>query len=143
VTTTPLAYLHATLDAVEQEAEAARPGPWTVWNAHHNVAVVHDSGQRSGSGLPLGPLVVSASSDHALPDAVHIARHDPAAVLRRIAADRKILAAHPITRDVRDIRITRFGCRTCHKRDDRVDGRGYCDTLIALAEGWGWTEEGT
>lgn len=136
MTTGPLAFLHATLDAVQAEAEAARPGPWAVWSAHHNVAVVHDSGQRSGSGLPLGPLVVSASSDHALPDAVHIARHNPAAVLRRIKADRKLIAMH-----VGDHECWVYDPTGETDRSTFVLTGETCSTVQLLAEGWGWTEK--
>jgi hypothetical protein len=79
--------------------------------------------------------------------AEHIVRHDPAAVLRRIAADRKLLAAHPYTTRVISPLCGQesagFGCETCHNWDGVPEGRGNCATVLALAEGWGWTEEAT
>lgn len=138
VTTDPLVFLRAALDAAQAEAEAATKGPWetegddptddTVYSVCENPDLV-------------GQQVAFTRGPQSYDNMVHIARHDPAAVLRRIAADRKILAMHPMTDDVRDVRITRFGCQTCHRWDDRAEGRGYCDTIIALAEGWGWTED--
>lgn len=77
--------------------------------------------------------------------AEHIVRHDPAAVLRRIAADRKILEAHPYTTRVINPLCGQesagFGCETCHNWDGVPEGRGNCTTVLALAEGWGWTEK--
>ena len=67
----------------------------------------------------------------------------PASVRRRCAADRKLIAAHPITRDVVTVKpdgTHGFGCEVCHY-DHYVEGRGWCDTLLALAEGYGWPEE--
>jgi hypothetical protein len=77
--------------------------------------------------------------------AYHVVRHDPAAVLRRCEADRKILAAHPYTTTVINpldgSRNAGFGCETCHDWDGVPEGRGNCSTLLALAEGYGLTKE--
>ncbi|MFF3891360.1 DUF6221 family protein [Streptomyces sp. NPDC001914] len=77
--------------------------------------------------------------------AEHIVRHDPAAVLRRCAADRRILAAHPYTTTVINPQDgssnAGFGCETCHAWDAVPEGRGNCSTLLDLAEGYGLTEE--
>jgi hypothetical protein len=79
--------------------------------------------------------------------AEHIVLHDPEAVLQRIAAERKILAAHPYTTRVINPLCGQesagFGCETCHNWDGVPEGRGNCATVLALAEGWGWTEETT
>lgn len=64
--------------------------------------------------------------------AEHVVRHDPAAVLRRCAADRKILEVHePI------------GGACGFDREDGyyVEDINDCPTLLALAEGYGLTEE--
>jgi hypothetical protein len=77
--------------------------------------------------------------------AEHIVRHDPAAVLRRIAADRKILEAHPVDTDIINPgygkHVADFGCRTCHDWDGVTEGYGWCDTVRLLAEGYGWAGE--
>jgi hypothetical protein len=73
------------------------------------------------------------------PIAEHIAMHDPAAVLRRSAADRKILEHHaPNTYGI-DI----HACTGCGSDDYgwNVDHTNDCPTLQALAEGYGLTEE--
>jgi hypothetical protein len=67
--------------------------------------------------------------------------NDPDAVLRRCAADRKILAAHPYTTRVVNPgygpHTAGFGCETCHDWDGVPEGRGNCATILALAEGYG------
>lgn len=74
---------------------------------------------------------------------VHIAANDPDSVLRRCAADRKLLDLHRPQQtgagfpDVQE-------CRTC-SADSLGDGYQYlmpapCPSLLALAEGYGWTE---
>lgn len=67
--------------------------------------------------------------------------HSPAAVLRRCAADRKILAAHPHTTHVINpgygAQSAGFGCETCHDWDGVPEGRGNCATILALAEAYG------
>lgn len=148
VTADPLAFLHATLDAVQAEAEAARDVDYArcgVWEARGPYPAA--SGESDGVLRPRGNLRAEIGTDDIFLDAElpwdlipHMARHDPAAVLRRIVADRKLIAAHPISTNVRDVRHSSFGCRTCHRWDDRIEGRGYCDTITVIAEGWGWTE---
>jgi len=64
--------------------------------------------------------------------ALHISRHDPASVLARIAADRKILALHTPFRLEFD-RIT--GCATCSYRnnEEELQVTWPCPTLRLLA----------
>jgi len=69
----------------------------------------------------------------------HIARHEPARVLREVAAKRAILEDHRIKpatwREVDD--EYPFGCERCHfDRDEGVYGFGYCPTLKAMASIW-------
>ncbi|MEU0207379.1 DUF6221 family protein [Streptomyces canus] len=72
--------------------------------------------------------------------AEHIVRHDPAAVLRRCAADRKILEVHaPAGSDWEP-----YGCNGCGIDSEygyEVRHTNDCETLQALAEGYGLTEE--
>lgn len=78
--------------------------------------------------------------------AAHIALHGPDAVLRRCAADRKILAAHPYTTSVLNpsygAHTAGFGCEVCHDWDGVTEGRGNCPTILALAEAYGLEEPG-
>lgn len=72
----------------------------------------------------------------------HVAQHDPARVLRQVAAHRKILDVHglkeveePGTRT--DFKFS-YGCVNCHTDTDYgLWGLGECDTLLALAEAYG------
>lgn len=78
----------------------------------------------------------------------HLVLNDPAAVLRRCAADRRLLELHKPTGDERDYPAehTRWYCPSCC--DDRCDaldehkapGKIHCcESLDALAEGYGLT----
>lgn len=67
--------------------------------------------------------------------------NDPDDALRRCAAARKILAAHPYTTNVVNPSYGQhsagFGCETCHDWDGVPEGRGNCATILALAEAYG------
>jgi hypothetical protein len=83
----------------------------------------------AGSFGPLPHLVIDAEEVRPQ-DARHIARHDPARVLREVEAKRVILAGHrPDERE-------RYWCGRCRiVRDDNIwVGPAYpCSTLLALA----------
>jgi hypothetical protein len=123
----PLAYLHATLDAAQAGAEAVSPG--------------------------LGNLPSQAGMS-VLADKAFVARN-PAAVLRRIAADRELIADLLAERH-----LTVDDCwYTCAAATEDRDGGETCDDVRLgkpcdcgrdarvqrrvriMAEGWGWTEE--
>lgn len=76
--------------------------------------------------------------------AEHIVRHDPASVLRRCAADRKILAEH---KPYEGSWSNWYACEGCgwngadYCSDLVTDHVNDCPTLLALAEGYGLTEE--
>lgn len=90
------AMVRAGLDAEAAIAQAATPGPWE--------AVVDDHGAGNVDASvwadPIGYYVtekISSGERHAA-DGQHIARQDPAAVLRRVARDRRwleLLLAEP------------------------------------------------
>lgn len=64
----------------------------------------------------------------------HMVRHEPAAVMRRCQADRKIVALHCVSSDS----LSRPECRTCVGNWTTETGEDYpCETLRALAEGYG------
>jgi len=131
------------IDEREAAARAATPGPWHV--TEYNWQTDFDA----GVGTVPGEVDVVGHGHEGggverIEDARHIALHDPAAVLRRCAADRKILAVHA----PRDRRwYDDYVCEGCG-----YDGADYCSepntphvndcpTLLALAEGYGLTEE--
>ena len=87
-------FLRARLDEDKAAAEAATPGPW-VANPYvdHDCdfealigtgSGVHDCGNVVGHGYEGGGVEKMA-------DATHIARHDPARVLREVAAKRSAI----------------------------------------------------
>jgi hypothetical protein len=72
----------------------------------------------------------------------HMALHHPVAVLRRVAAERELLAEHA-DEGARE-------CRVCAPIDwvaeERPGRYRYpadfpCRTMLLLAKGWGWTDE--
>src|SRR5258708_31906019 len=96
------AFLTARLDEDEAVAKAATEGPW-AWAATGEkdnswaVALVGDADEEekmlsgrieAGDGIIIDPVCEGINGN--LPDAAHIARHDPARALRRVDADRKI-----------------------------------------------------
>jgi hypothetical protein len=121
------------IDETQRIAEAARgqgEGRWHHDNSHPN-GYVYDDGDQ--------PVVYDESAP--LPEeAAHIALHDPASVLRRCEADRKILTIHaPQGGDWEP-----YACEGCGSDSEYgvlVDHTNDCETLLALAEGYGLTEE--
>lgn len=84
------------------EAEAATSGPWHVDQIPHrtNVVVPHEGLDRIGTaGQRMDvPIFTGQTANRGRlqweADAAHIARHDPARVLREVAAKRRVLARH-------------------------------------------------
>src|SRR5690349_16544556 len=78
-------WLRAQLDEDERVAQAATTSPWTAWHAAmgNGQIPVAVADQRAGEA----PVILCESR----PDAEHIARHDPAQVLRDVEAKRRIL----------------------------------------------------
>lgn len=94
-----VAFLCAQLDADEAAAKAADEGPWELsWDGQEHQL------RAPGSKWPIaewtyairtyGDDVDEERADCNTADQEHIARHDPARVLREIAAKRAIIDAH-------------------------------------------------
>ncbi|MFW3477382.1 DUF6221 family protein [Streptomyces microflavus] len=128
-----LAYLDTALSTAEQAAHAAAatdPAPWTAATGTEPT-LEHD--RAAGNGLlinaadePLWECEESGSLCMTAAASIHAALHDPEAVLRRCAADRKLIAelAAVINGDYID------------------DGEPVLAerVLCGIAEGYGWTE---
>lgn len=133
--------LHAWIEGeIRRREEAARDATEGPWSAEHPEGRWGDDPEARliGRGKILGTL----SNDYnGHLNADHIELHGPDAVLRRCAADRKILAAHPYTERAINPGYgpsrAPFGCETCHDWDGVPEARGNCDTILALAEGYG------
>lgn len=121
------------IDEAQRIAEAARgqgEGRWRHDASHPNGYVYDELDQ---------PVVYDESAPFP-EEAAHIAFHDPATVLRRCAADRKILAVHaPQGGDWEPHAC--LGCGSDSEFGVLVDHTNDCETLQALAEGYGLTEE--
>ncbi|MBX9392245.1 hypothetical protein K4749_01190 [Streptomyces sp. TRM72054] len=126
------------IDHVEAAAHTATPGPWHVveygdWTEYAaGIGTSPDDDGIAGHGYEGGGV-------ERLDDARHIALHDPAAVLRRSAADRRILAEHAPQPDGSGFPNSRQ-CRTCSR--DGGDGYHYlmpypCPTVLAVADSYG------
>ncbi|MGW5477689.1 DUF6221 family protein [Streptomyces sp. NPDC004008] len=151
--TTPdrmLAWLREAMDAAQRDAESATPGPWEPEGDDPTddiVLTVHDAEH----GDLIGNTVAHVRGGNATTANMrHIARHDPAAVLRRIAKDRELLndllaEKHHVVEDP---------AYTCPAATTERDGgqnyqQGPCDCdrdtrvqrrVRLLAEGYDWTE---
>jgi hypothetical protein len=128
-----LAYLDSAISSREAVARAAQAEGDTRdgrWYDDQDEEVIDDSAWRIA--YTVSPAFRT-----------HIALNDPASVLRRCAADRKLIELHRPQQtgagfpDIQE-------CRTC-SADSLGDGYQYlvpapCPSLLALAEGYGWTE---
>ncbi|MFF7130363.1 DUF6221 family protein [Streptomyces sp. NPDC008240] len=94
-------WLTACLDEDEQIARAATPGPWTVDSATYAERIDSPDGPVIAGGRWGGEASVFESTE----DALHIAAHDPARVLREIDPDRQLLAmyAEVAANDLNDV----------------------------------------
>jgi hypothetical protein len=122
----PLAvFVAARLDETERSAKAAQlrhPGPW-------------DIADNTDSPLPGAVTLYDAQDDsvgviRGSYAADHIARHDPARVLREVAAKRRILWDH-----TPKITGRRTACSRCHYGN--ILGANWpCLTMTSLAAAW-------
>ena len=139
------AWTEQAITAVENAAKAATPGPWDTYpersGCEDDVLEVRQVSE---------PIIALATvTDAHTADAIHIALHDPAAVLRRCAADRKILTRHnswaatfPAAPPDRLFDLACHGCGTEGICDDAVtDNLNDCPELLDLAEGYGLTPD--
>lgn len=103
---------------------------WTTrWNASSDTFTVYD-GNSSAVAADILPAAAGL-----------IARHDPAAVLRRCAADRKILERHRLDPNV-TYELACEGCRTYGDVSlSWTDNLNECPELLDLAEAHGLTPE--
>lgn len=127
----PAEYLAAAITRTENLARAADDGPWSAGGIGDHGWLISNANSFA---------IETEDSQQGRATADHIAAvADPEAVLRRCAAERKILDEHP--------NVNEGDCGTC------VNGHwGYpthggsspaswpCATIRNLAEGYGWTD---
>ncbi|WP_333742672.1 DUF6221 family protein [Streptomyces ardesiacus] len=119
-------WLRAQLDDDERTARAATEGPWSVDDDSYAEAIY--AADRRTTVVAGGRWGGEASVFESTEDALHIARHDPARVLREIDAKRRLIALH---RELEDPQEMQDYCATCE-----VTGKypEYpCKTLRLLA----------
>ena len=119
---------------------------WDVTPGLH-VWIAGEIQQLEEKAKPLVGVGTCPSWGHCQEDCFHpdgVGTNGAGLVLRRCAADRKILAAHPyivIPHERRARPRPTFACETCHVDDGYVSGGGNCATVLALAEGFGLDDE--
>jgi len=129
-------WIEQQITRTEAIARLATEGPWKTVPSRTDepgVLEVHETNE---------PVFAAAYiTDACTSDAVHIAHHNPAAVLRRCTADRKILEHHAPYGGA----WQSSACEGCGSRgqleDPAVEHINDCPTLLALAEGYGLTDE--
>lgn len=95
----------------------------------------HESDEERIDGIG---ITIYDEGGHNAAQAAHIARYDPARVLADCEAKRVIVAEHVIESGLSDYSREcglgfSHGCLVCHEWDGIICGRGYCETLRALA----------
>lgn len=123
------------IDAAEQRSQACPPWPWT-FDADEDAVLAADGIQVADA------FALSSRQQRAIGE--FIAANDPAAALRRCAADRKILARHRVEPTYgRDVWAT--ACASCgtegYADDPATENINDCPELLDLAEGYGLTSE--
>lgn len=116
---------------VESLALAAPPAPWRYDPDEEQILAADDI--QVAEVFALSNRQLRATGDH-------IARHDPTAVLRRCAADRKILKEHAPAGGSYEP----YACQGCGSDSEwgaLVEHTNDCPTLQALGEGYGLTDE--
>jgi hypothetical protein len=125
-----VAAVREVIDETERVALAAVAGPWSFDGNPSCVVVAADGRSLSASAWNCEPPVNAANAEH-------IAFNNPAAVLRRVAADRRVLTRH---QPYETWPSGRFVCRWCNT------GNGCrpfpCSDVVDLADRYGIDVEG-
>lgn len=137
----PVAFLEGALERAEELARAATEGPWGPqgdWSDDEVCTVL------GGRGDLVGHPVAYVRAEHpgclALDEAqtmanmrLIVSQADPIAVLRRVKADRVLLAEHA------PYSIRPSACSSCGTAEE-YPVLWPCRTVRLLAEAWGWEE---
>ncbi|WP_371099859.1 DUF6221 family protein [Streptomyces sp. PU_AKi4] len=138
-----LAWLETAITEREDAARRATQKPWRTHDTHldlggHTATVL--AGKRNDTELlawlPTMTHQYWDEARNAWNNAEHIAANDPASVLRRCVADRKLLELHGDR------------CHSCPAKSatgyldewTQFDYGDLCPVVLLLAEGYGWTE---
>lgn len=125
MTSSIIDFIEACLDKDERDALAAGGKEWRQYDPRHEHGRIEEVG---------GDVVTYDEGSPTEGQAAHIARHDPARVLREVEAKRAIIAEHSIfVAENEDPRKPRHevGCERCgYLGNDPTSG---CKTLRSLA----------
>lgn len=138
-----LAWLDSAIREREEVARAAHATDPSPWTAEVDSKATFDHARDAGSGLvvaangnPLWDCEGASSLCMTAAASRHAALNDPESVLRRCAADRRLIAEHgPFS-------ATDSSCKGCglDNHEELLTGHyGDCPVLLAIAEGYGWT----
>ncbi|WP_354006247.1 DUF6221 family protein [Streptomyces longwoodensis] len=126
-----LAWLDDAIAECERSARAAEatdPSPWSADLAEGTGLLV------SAEGEPLWDCENSSALCMTAAASVHAALHDPASVLRRCAADRKLLMLH----GGRGHGCPAYDCDGDLEGYARFYDHEVCPVVLGIAEGYGW-----
>lgn len=124
-----------------------------TWLTEQITAAEHTAQQASAAGADWGVDLPAArvTAAHGLVAkttgkwAWHIAAHDPAAILRRCAADRRILARHNVNPDWADWPSQAAACHGCGVYSDCdwpvTDNLNDCPELLDMAHAYGLDDD--
>lgn len=136
--TGPLEFVEAAHKQAEKIAQAAaeeHPSPWTAVDVD-----LSPLDQADAAHLNDGRGKTMVMSDYTMLEPLrHAALHDPAAVLRRIAAERKVCDRHQPFETLAIVEAPNIVGKVTLCAHDR---RSWpCPDITDLAEAWGWQEE--
>jgi hypothetical protein len=152
------AWITAKVDETEQAARNAAAADPAPWSSHTGAGSTKDGIWLNERGHEHGAGAIMAADDiwlwdnegsntlcMAAPTAVHVALHDPEAVLRRCEADRRILARHALNAEyVRSgVSFYATACDGCGYDDcgPNVENLNDCPELADLAHAHGITPD--
>ncbi|GAA0500780.1 DUF6221 family protein [Streptomyces olivaceiscleroticus] len=135
-----LAWTKDAIDTVATKAEAAK----AFGDGFAPGSEAPDYVYGTGDGGPYLRVVIPGFEGQTEAGVEHFAQHSPIAVLRRCAADRKLLELHKpvILRGGSGARYfeTTTVCSSCEPPRQFLEHAYPCPTVLTVAEGYGWTE---
>lgn len=141
-----LAWLETAIAEREDTARLATQGTWRTHDTYldlggHTATVLVGewNDTRLLAWLPTMSHTPWDEARNVWNNASHIAANDPESVLRRCAADRKLLELHAPTQGFNVYGGSCTACSACGAAEEYPVWYP-CPSVLALAEGYGWTE---
>lgn len=125
-----VAWLREAMGAAQHDAEGAGGDKWRRQDHPSDTIAIYDS---------KGEPVVYDEGSPTEEQQAHIVRNSPAAVLRRIAADRRMFERHWPRETLAIVEAPNKASRVVICDHDRQPWP--CPDITDLAESWGWTED--